>query len=449
MEKCRTVGIERISVLFDAGTFVETGAYIKRADGTLTGVVSGYGAIDGRLVYAFAQDSDRKKGAFDAPQAKKIAALYAMAIKNQAPVIAIFDSIGATVCDGASVLSAYGTLLKAVSDASGVIPQIAIIGGVCAGMAATVAAMFDFVITIKDQSEWFVNAPFVLGKETDSTATYENGLASILAESEADAYRKATALVSLLPSNASEGVEIGDISDDVNRGTKVGLRGRALVEELSDANAFLSVGDGFGKELITGFARLGGVACGIIASEPACNGGAISADGAKKAARFIRLCDAYSVPIVTLVDSLGIEGESDAALASELAKLAMSYASATTARVTAVVGRAYGAAFTLLGSKALGADTVYATESAEISPMAPQAAVAFLWNDRITQEVSREDLEKEWKSTYASPAAAACDGSIDDVICQSELRQHILSAVYMLTCRDGESAKRRHCNLPL
>ena len=211
MEKGTTVGCAKIAALFDPGTFVETGAYMKRGD-DLTGVVCGYGAVNGKLVYAFAQDSDRKKGAIDALQAEKIAKLYGMAQKNGAPVVGVFDSAGAVVADGASVLSAYGKLLKVVSDASGVIPQIAIVSGVCAGMAATVAAMFDVVVTVKGQSELYVNAPFLAGKEIGTTDyTAENGLASINAENEEDALARAIQLVSMLPANCEEGVAVEDM----------------------------------------------------------------------------------------------------------------------------------------------------------------------------------------------------------------------------------------------
>ncbi len=453
MEKSKTVGSEKISVLFDAGTFVETGAYVKRADGELTGVVCGYGAIGGKLVYAFSQDSDRKKGAFDALQAEKIAALYAMAMKNRAPVVAVFDSVGAIVTDGASALSAYGKLLKVVSDASGVIPQIALIGGVCAGMAATVAAMFDVAITVKGVSKWFVGAPFVVGKEVGS-AEYatEIGISSILAENEGDAAHKIAELIALLPSNNEEGIYMGDVTDDINRATAEGLCGKALLSELSDAGRFLELGEGYAKEMLTGFARIGGVTCGLVANDGGENGGMITVAGAKKAARFVRLCDAYSIPVVTLIDSMGVDAtkEAEAApLASELGKLAMSYAIADTAKITVVVGKAYGAAFTLMGSKALGADLVYATQRAEISTMAPEAAVAFLWNDRITEALTRQALEDEWRETYTTPSAVATDGSIDDVIDARELRQRICSAVYMLMMKNSDAPGRKHCNLPL
>ncbi len=454
MENGMTAVNQKIAALFDAGTFVEIGTYVQRADGELTGVVCGYGAMNGKLVYAFAQDSDRKKGAFDALQAEKITALYRMAMKNGAPVVGMFDSAGAVVCDGASALSAYGAFLKTVSDASGVIPQIALISGVCSGMAATVAAMFDAVVTVKEQSKLFVNAPFLVGKEVGSTEyAAQTGLSSVVAENEADALQKIARLIDLLPANNADGVIVEDVLDDVNREVAIsGLTGKELALALADAGLLVELGEGYADEICTGLARFGGVTCGIVASNSAKNGGVLTADAAKKAAKLVRLCDGFSIPVVTLVDSVGVEtteAENGTHLASQLGKLAMTYASADTATVTAVVGKAYGASFTLLGSKALGADLVYAVSDAEISVMNPASAVAFLWNDRITEEITRADLEGEWKETEAAPARAARDGSIDDVIEGSELRKRICSAVYMLMMKNSGTPARKHCNLPL
>lgn len=453
MEKGTTVGCAKIAALFDPGTFVETGAYMKRGD-DLTGVVCGYGAVNGKLVYAFAQDSDRKKGAIDALQAEKIAKLYGMAQKNGAPVLGMFDSIGAIVADGASVLSAYGKLLKVVSDASGVIPQIAIINGVCAGMAATIAAMFDVVVTVKDQSELYVNAPFLAGKEIGTTDyTAENGLASINAENEEDALARAVQLISMLPANCEEDVAIEDITDDINRIVAIeGLTGKELINALCDAETFVALGEAYATEMITGFASFGGVTCGIVANDAAVNGGVITCDGAKKAAKLIGFCDSFSIPVITLVDSTGVATDAEAEgapLASQLGKLAMAYATADTAKIGVVCGKAYGAAFTLMGSKALGADMVYALPTSEISVMAPASAVAFLWNDKITEEVTRQDLIDKWTNECASPEAAAADGSIDDVVAANELRQRICAAVYMLMMKNAGAPARKHCNLPL
>ena len=453
MEKGTTVGCAKIASLFDAGTFVETGAYMKRGD-ELTGVVCGYGAVNGKLVYAFAQDSDRKKGAIDALQAEKIAMLYGMAQKNGAPIVGMFDSAGATVADGASVLSAYGKLLKVVSDASGIIPQIAIVSGVCAGMAATVAAMFDVVVTVKDQSELYINAPFLAGKEIGTTDyTAENGLASITAESESDAIAKAVKLISMVPSNCEEGVAIEDITDDINRTVSVnGITGKELVKALCDAETFVALGEAYATEMITGLASFGGVTCGIVANDASVNSGVITCDGAKKAAKLIGFCDSFSIPVITLVDSVGVATDAEAEgapLAAQLGKLAMAYATADTAKIGVVCGKAYGAAFTLMGSKALGADMVYALPESEISVMAPASAVAFLWNDKITEDVTRADLIEKWTHDCASPEAAAADGSIDDVVASAELRQRICAAVYMLMMKNAGTPLRKHCNLPL
>ena len=453
MEKGTTVGCAKIAALFDAGTFVETGAFMKRGD-DLTGVVCGYGAVNGKLVYAFAQDSDRKKGAIDALQAEKIAMLYAMAQKNGAPIVGMFDSVGATVTDGASVLSAYGKLLKVVSDASGVIPQIAIINGVCAGMAATVAAMFDVIVTVKGQSELYVNAPFLAGKEI-GTADYTavNGLATIAAENETDALARAIQLVYMLPSNCQEEAVVEDIIDDINRVATIdGLNGKDLAEALCDAGTFVSLGDAYATEMVTGIASFGGVTCGIVVNDASVNGGVITCDGAKKAAKLVSFCDSFSIPVVTLVDSIGVATNAEAEgapLAAQLGKLAMAYATADTAKIGVVCGKAYGAAFTLMGSKALGADMVYALPTSEISVMAPASAVAFLWNDKITENVTRADLQAKWAKECASPEAAAADGSIDDVVASAELRQRICAAVYMLMMKNAGTPARKHCNLPL
>ena len=454
MEKDTTIGKAKIAGLFDPGTFAEIGAYLKRESGERVGVVCGYGAINGKLTYAFAQDSDRQKGAFDALQAKKIETVYEMALKNGAPVIGLFDSIGAYVADGAGALSAYGSLLASVSRASGTVPQIALISGVCSGMAATAAAMFDAVITVKEQSKLFVNAPFLLGREV-GTADYaaENGLSTVNAASEVEAFAIARELISMLPSKCEEGVFTEESADDANRLTLVnGLSGKALCEAVADCGRFVELGAAYAKEMVTGLAKVGGVCCGFVANDSAVNGGVLTGEGAKKAAKLISFCDSFSIPVVTLTDSEGIavsRAEEGSPLAAQLGKLAMAYATAETAKVTVVVGKAYGAAFTLMGSRALGADMVYALPEASVSVMAPESAVAFLWNNRITATTTRADLVEEWEKTCAAPEAAAADGSIDDVISAAELRSRICSAVYMLLVKSGTASARKHCNLPL
>lgn len=451
MEKRSTIGAEKINALFDAGTFVEIGSYVRRSNRAeeYEGVVCGYGSVDGKLVFAFSQDSDRMKGAFDEVHARKIEKLYEMAIANGAPVVAMLDSAGAVIYEGSAVLSGYGRVMKCVSEASGIIPQIGMITGVCAGMSATIAAMLDLVVTVKDQSKLYVNAPFVVGKEV-GTAEYAaaNGLAALVAADENDAFAKVRELVAVLPSNNVDGTELEVNADDLNRKVAVeGLSGEALVCEIADEKRYLSLYNDYAPEMSVGFASFGGIFAGVVYAD-----GKISVKGARKAAKMVTLCDSFNIPLLTLVDSEGVVVDKDAEeapFASELAKLAMAYTSSKNAKVTVVVGKAYGAAYTLMGSRSVGADIAFALENAAISVLAPEASVAFAWNDKITAEKSREDLEAEWKEKCASPIDAAEKGDIDDVIAADELRQRICAAFGMLFAKADAKPARRHINLPL
>ena len=452
MEKDTAIGTQRLASLFDAGTFAEVGAYIKREDGKASGATCGYGAVNGKLVFAFAQDSDREKGAFDSTVAKKLHLLYDAAMRNGAPVVGVFDSIGAYMTDGADAMAAYGSLLADISRASGAIPQIALIGGVCAGLSATAAAMFDLTVTVEGKSQLFVGAPFLTGRAGDAEAVAATGLSSLTAKDEADALAKIRALVGLLPSNcAALPEEIG--TDDANRSSAIdGLAVRAAIGEICDRGSFLEIGEGFGGGMVTGLATLGGYPCGVVANDAAVAGGVLTGDGARKAAKLVSLCNCFGLPVLTLVDSEGVAAdakEESVPLAAELGKLAMVYASANVAKLTAVIGKAYGAAFTLMGSKALGADVVYALDGAGISVMKPDAAVAFLWNDRVTEQVSRAELVQKWNETEANPVRAAECGAVDDILAPSDLRRYLCAAVNMLLCKDEADLTCKHCNLPL
>ncbi|MBO5305336.1 MAG: hypothetical protein J6B12_01100 [Clostridia bacterium] len=448
MEKKSTQGIDRISALFDEGTFVEIGSFVRRSSKPeeYEGVVCGYGAIDGKLVFAFAQDSDRMKGAFDEIHARKIETLYKMAIENGAPVIAMLDSAGALIYEGSAVLSGYGRMMKCVSEASGIIPQIAVISGVCAGMMATIAAMYDFVITVKDKSQLYVNAPSVSGeKKADAETAAANGIAALVAENEGDALLKAKALLTLLPANNADGTMLEVNEDDLNRQVSIaGLDADALLATLADCGNFVELYASYDKNMKVGFATFGGITAGVVFAS-----GDITVNGARKAARLVSFCDSFNVPLVTLVDSEGVKGTEAAPFASELAKLAFAYTSSKNAKVTLVVGKAYGAAYTLMGSKSVGADVAFALEKAAISVLSPESSVAFAWNEKITADKSREDLEKEWKETCASPVNAAEKGEIDDVIEEAELRQRICAALGMLFSKAQTKPTRKHINMPL
>ena len=444
MEKQTTKGRERITALFDAGTFVEMGAFVRR-DEDYDAVLCGYGAIDGKPAYAFVQDSDRNKGAFDAKGAAKIARLYEQAVRCGAPVIGVFDSAGAVVYDGAAALGAYGRLMKCVEGASGIIPQIAYVTGVCSGMAATAAALFDLTVTVKDQSELFVTPPSVTGEDNGKTAYAEaNGLSAINADTEADATAAVRALIGLLPRNNQDIADV-EPTDDINRAVAIdGLTGLSLVEALADNGIAVALWSGYAGEVQTALARIGGSTVALMAGDNRINDGKLTAKGAAKAAHLIALSDAFSIPVFTLVDAAGTDPVADAAQSGAFAGLAAAYLSATCPKITAVVGKAYGAAFTLLGSRSVGADLALALPDAVISVMDPTAAVAFVWNDRITQEKSRAEVEAEWIRTNATPERAAADGEIDDVVPAAELRQRLCAAVYMLAEAADATPARKH-----
>ena len=440
----------RIERLFDAATFVELGAYTKRSgnDADFEGVLCGYGAIDGKLAFAFSQDSSRAKGAFSERHYKKIANLYSLAKSNGAPIIGIFDSAGAVVYDGAEALAAYGRFMKCVSDASGIVPQIAIIDGVCGGSSAVVASMFDVTLTLKGTSKLFVNSPFTVG-ESDASAC---GLSAFEAESEDELFSYARSLVALLPSNNADGA-FCENGDDMNRAVSFdanAYNAEELIKTLADNAKFTRLYASYADNAVLGFASFGGITVGVIASNPE-KSGVLDIKTARAATKLISFCDSFSIPVLTLVDSIGLDVSLEAeksAYASELARLAYAYTSSTNAKVTVVVGKAYGAAFTLLGSKSVGADIAYALPDAAISVLSPEASVAFVWNDMVGEK-SREELEAEWKAKCASASEACYKGELDDVIEPAELRARICAAFSMLASKAEGAFTRKHANMPL
>jgi acetyl-CoA carboxylase carboxyltransferase component len=422
-EKVYGLSKARLESIFDSGTFVEIGAYTKRADSQtdFESVVCGYGAVEGKLAFAFIQDSERTRGAFGERHAKKIASLYTLAVKNGAPVIGVFDSAGAVVYDGAEALAAYGRMMKNISDASGIIPQIAVIDGVCGGSSAVAASMFDLVITVKDRSKLFVNAPFVVGK-TDAEAT---GLSAYEAEDEAGAFAFVRELVAALPQNNADAAYV-ETADSANRPITFDAKSytaEALVSTLADDGRVLRVFENYTDKALLGFVSIGGAVTGVIASNPETKG-ILDIKLARAAAKLLSFCDSFSIPVLTLVDSEGVDVSAtaeNAAYASELARLAYAYTASENAKITVVVGKAYGTAFTLLGSKAVGADMALALPTACVSVLSPEASVAFVWNDKVGEK-SRKELEDEWAETCASAAAAVDAGEIDDVVEPAELR---------------------------
>lgn len=446
-EKAYGLSKARLESIFDSGTFVELGAHTKRADSEsdFESVVCGYGAVDGRLVFAFVQDSGRTKGAFGERHAKKIASLYALAVKNGAPIVGVFDSAGAVIYDGAEALAAYGKLMKNISDASGIVPQIAVIDGVCGGASAVAASMFDFTVTVKDRSRFFVNAPFAVGEAEKADA---QGMSAYEAADEAGAFAFVKELLAVLPQNNAEAA-LTDSADSPNRAVSFDpakVTAEELVASLADDGKLTRLYAQYADGASFGFASFGGVVTGVISVQ-----GVLDIAVARAATKVLSFCDSFGIPVLTLVDSEGLDASLEAenhAYASELARLAMAYTSSENAKVTAVIGKAYGAAFTLLGSKSVGADMALALPTACISVLSPEASVAFVWNDQVGER-SREDLEAEWKEKCASAAEACNAGEIDDVVEPAELRQRICAALNMLVAKADGTPSRKHAVLPL
>ena len=446
----------RIASLFDAQTFVEIGAYTKRgfsdflsteSANEFEGVICGYGAIDGKLVFAFAEDSSRIGGVIDERHVKKIADLYKLAVENGAPVIGIFDSNGTDIFEGTAGLAAYGKIMATVSKASGKIPQIAFVSGKCIGTAAAIASMFDFIVK-SDAAQYYVSSPNVTKIENAQDST----LAFVGTDDDCSGYIRS--LVSFIPDNSSVGIMVSECADNLNKMLgELDFSGNALsaISAIADNSVYYEVAHDFEPGVSTVFATIGGVKCGIIANSFSVNDGKISGSVARKISKFVNFCDAFSLPIVTLVDSLGLSVEAEnekAYFASELVKLAFAYSSSSVPKVTVILGHAIGASFVLLGSKALGADLVYTTDKAEIGALNAESGVAFAWDQYITLEKTREDLISEWKSTLSSPAVAAASGEIDDIISINELRARICSALLMLSAK-GNSFDFRRKILPL
>lgn len=446
-------GYERLSALFDKGTFVELGAYIKRkaSDNEYEGVVCGYGSVNSRLVFAFAQDPNRLGGALDAYHADKIEALYKAAMRSAAPVIGIFSSKGAILSDGISSVAACGRIMRCVSNASGVVPQIAIIDGVCAGSMAAVAEMFDFTVAVRDRALLYVTSPSAIGDEYGKADTAAGlGLVSAVVDGTDEAFEFARKLVCMLPDNA-ESLAVSDSADSAERESVLEGSVHENIASLSDTESFIELYAEYGRSMVTGIATLAGITVGIVANDPSYDLGRITPNGAKKAARLISFCDSFSIPVVTLTDSYGVKASKESeeeGIVSAMAKLAMAYISSTNAKVTLMIGNAYGSAAVLMGSKAMGADLVLACPEACIGALSPEASVAFIENELVGKEGSREELENKWRLEVLSPVKAAAVGEVDDIIDPSEARARIASALYMLS-DSSRDCKRKHAVDPL
>ncbi|MCQ2770520.1 MAG: methylmalonyl-CoA carboxyltransferase [Clostridia bacterium] len=433
----------RMDVLFDEGTFVEVGGYINRKKTELDitsgedfePVVTGYGAIGGTLVFAFSQDFSRLKGALGEMHAKKICKIYEMALKAEAPIIGVFDSAGAKILEGVDALAGYGAIIQKASIAKNVIPQIAVISGPCGGSSAVIARMFDIIIVAKKSGSLYIAPETVLTDKTlgKPERLAKDGISAITAEDDAAALTEARKLIPHfgleIPSN-DEVTRLVDVSSILSNPT---YDVHDVINTVVDAGSFVELYAEHAQHMVCGFATINSLVIGVVANNPAVKGGKLCPCSTDKASEFIDFCSEFQIPVLTLVDSEGVAMKDLAEskdLSLKLAKLAYSYTGGLSDKVTVVLGKAYGTAYTVMGSKELGVDVNLALDSAKIAAMSPERSVEFL--GEVTDETKKSEIAADWADKFASPLTAAQNGYIDDIIDSSELRQRIATAFEML-----------------
>lgn len=431
-------GYMRLQKLFDDATFTQVDAFAK-SEGGYAEAVAGYGYINGTGVYAIAQNSDLSGGAMSQAQAAKIKKVYDLAQKTGVPVITIYDSIGGRLTEGSQLLTAYGEILKMSSALSGVIPQISVVLGPCLGTQALIAACGDVVIAAK-------GAEFSLDVNTGSTAekAFENGTAHFLAEDEEDAIAIARDVASMLPANNIEtaaGFEFADASENVADNTPA----NDIPELVADDGSYLELSAAYGDDAVTALATLTGITVGFVSAGTKI----LSGDACKKIARFVRFCDAFSIPVITFVDS-----EKFCCLKSA-ARVSSAYAEATTAKISVITGEAYGALYVALAGTGSNADITFAYPNASVSPLNPSASAVIMLGDEIGKELKgsanpqadKEALVAKFKAENCSVFEAAANGYVEDVITPSATRAKLASALDMLIGKRVQRLPKKHNNL--
>ena len=467
---------ERVARLLDEGSFIETGAFVQaRAEGTdaaADGVVCGHGTVDSMLTYVYAQDHTVMGGAISEMNAKKICAVIDMAVKMGTPVVGLLDSDGARLGEGVDALAGLGAILHKTVSASGVIPQIAAVMGPCAGTAAQAAALADFVIMTEKNAKLFTAGPQVVaavtGEAADDIATAkthseESGVVNLTAADDYECIELIKILLSYLPENNLSDAPEFECADDLNRISErlMSIKGqgydiRGVIAETVDDGAFFEISAAYAKGMVTGFARYNGRTAAVVANQPAVNDGAIDIEGASKAARFIRFCDCFNIPIVSFTDTPGYivsASEERSGIIRHAAKLIHAFSESTVPKVNIIVGRAYGGAYAAMNSKHIGCDVSLAWSDAEITAVSPEAAAALMLKDEIAAaaEPIKERAVKadEYREEYASPYVAAQRGYIDDVIEADATRPRIIAALEMLRSKRESGMPKKHGNIPL
>ena len=442
-----TAARERLVALFDPDSFVEVGTLVQTGCGG-AGVITGYGLIEGSPVYAFSQDSTRKSGAVGAAHGSKIRKIYDLAYKTGAPVVGIYDSNGAALSEGLDAMAAYGEMLCWGNNLSGVVPQVSLVLGVCAGAAAMVAASADFVV-MSGKGEFFLNAGDTQSSSAEACA--KAGVVHLVEEDESSAIKAARKLVSLLPSNNLSAAPICGFTAPEGAVKKNADNLLDTAAGIVDADSLFELQPAFCAQTAkVALATVAGSTVGVVAAS---NSGYLCSNACSKIARFVSICDAFQIPVLTLVNcekfAVAVEGHGFRGGVREVAKLAHVYAEATTPKIAVITGKAYGSAYIALAGRGANADYTIAWPDAVISALSPETAVAFLAADKITAEKSREQVQAEYIANEATSLAAAEKGHIDEVVDPDATRAAVISALDMLAGKRVSTLPKKHGNIPL
>ncbi|PKM66716.1 MAG: carboxyl transferase [Firmicutes bacterium HGW-Firmicutes-2] len=471
----RSTARDRIDLLMDQQSFVEIGAFVKprQTDYNMTtieapadGVVTGYGTIEGRLTYVFSQDASVIGGALGEMHAKKIIALYDLAIKTGAPIIGLLDSAGMRLQEGTDALEGYGQIFVKQSMASGIIPQIMAVLGTCGGSGALIPSLADFTFMKKEGTSLYLNSANTLDHTKASNDTLsgsifnatESGMVDLVLEDETQLLAGIRTLIELLPSNNKEEAPYGGIGDDLNRlipsfnrDISKGLDGRAALFAIADVGTFMELKSEFGKDITLGLGKLGNMTVGLIANQATESDGRISLQGCEKIAEFVCKLDAFGIPLVTLVDVVGFTAsleETQAGQSKVVAKMMSNFIHATVPKISILTHRAIGSAYVALNSKHIGADFVFAWPEAQVSFMEAESAVRIMYAKEIETSTMASDVIKEktklYKEEQMSPYKAASRGYIDDIIEPAATRKRLIAALEMLYTKYMVSPERKH-----
>lgn len=462
MSNSKLSASERISRLLDDSSFVEIGSYItsRNTDFNLSdkenpadGVLTGYGTVEGNLVYVYSQDASVLGGSIGEMHAKKIVKLYDMAMKVGAPIIGLIDCAGLRLQEATDALNGFGEIFYKQSMASGVIPQVAGIFGVCGGGAALIPAFSDFTFMSKDNAKLFVNSPNAIPGnyeekcDTASAAFQASSVGNIdvVCEDDEAVLMEIRDLITLIPANNEDDLSYEECTDDLNRA--VALAGseknaRAIFTAISDNQFFMELKKEYATDMVIGLIRLNGITVGCVGNQTEESNGLLTTKAAYVAAEFVTLCDAFSIPVLTVASAKGFKADmyEERTIAKATAKLTYAYANATVPKVTVVVGEAFGSAYVAMNSKALGADMVYAWPTAKIGMMDATAAAKIMYAD----EKDVTDQAVAYEKLQSSALAAAKRGYIDDIIEPEATRKRVIAAFEMLFTKREDRPGKKH-----